>query len=162
MSANKYVPHIHVLPEDDANRQIANGFWLDELLAQRRFQVLEEAGGWRQVIDRFLNVYAQQMERTPTRLMVLLIDCDNHPERLEAARDQIPQHLRDRVFIVGALKEPEDLKAALGSFESIGLRIAQDCREGSAIVWGHPMLRHNAKEVDRLTAAARPILFPQA
>ncbi len=26
MSNNKYLPHIHVLTEDDANRQIANGF----------------------------------------------------------------------------------------------------------------------------------------
>jgi hypothetical protein len=26
MSANKYKPHVVVLPEDDANRQLANGF----------------------------------------------------------------------------------------------------------------------------------------
>jgi hypothetical protein len=26
---NRYLPHVLVLPEDDANRQIANGFVLD-------------------------------------------------------------------------------------------------------------------------------------
>ncbi len=27
MSANKHRAHLYLLPEDDANRQIANGFW---------------------------------------------------------------------------------------------------------------------------------------
>ena len=30
MSVNKYQPHVLVLPEDDANRQLANGFLLDQ------------------------------------------------------------------------------------------------------------------------------------
>jgi hypothetical protein len=30
MSVNKYHPHVLVLPEDDANRQLANGFLLDQ------------------------------------------------------------------------------------------------------------------------------------
>jgi hypothetical protein len=28
MAVNRYKPHIYVVPEDDANRQIANGFLL--------------------------------------------------------------------------------------------------------------------------------------
>ena len=162
MSANKYAPHIHVLPEDDANRQIANGFWLDEFLASRRLHVLEEAGGWHQAVERFLNVYARQMELTPTRVMVLLLDCDKHPERPEQVRDRIPTHLRDRVFILGVLSEPEALKSELGSFESIGLSIARGCREGSTAFWEHPLLRHNGAEINRLNKIARPILFPFA
>jgi hypothetical protein len=44
MSVNKYQPHILVLPEDDANRQLANGFVLDQSVATRNIQVLEEVG----------------------------------------------------------------------------------------------------------------------
>jgi hypothetical protein len=33
---NRYQPHVFVLPEDDANRQLANGFLLDESLIVRR------------------------------------------------------------------------------------------------------------------------------
>jgi len=53
MSVNKYLPHVLVLPEDDANRQLANGFQLDVFLATRRMQILEEAGGWQEVLNRF-------------------------------------------------------------------------------------------------------------
>ena len=40
MSVNKYLPHVLVLPEDDANRQLANGFLLDPNLLDRRIQLL--------------------------------------------------------------------------------------------------------------------------
>lgn len=160
MSANKFVPHVHVLPEDDANRQIANGFLLDEFLFARRLHVLEEAGGWHQVVERFLRIYVPQMELTPMRLMILLIDCDQHPERQEQVKNQIPEHLRERVFVLGVLTKPEDLKRELGSLESVGLGIARDCRDGTALIWNHSLLRHNTGEIDRLTPRVRPILFP--
>jgi hypothetical protein len=38
MRINKYKPHILVLPEDDANRQIANGFILEPTLNQSAIQ----------------------------------------------------------------------------------------------------------------------------
>ncbi len=41
MSVNRALPHVLVLPEDDANRQIANGFLLAlDSSVQRRIQVL--------------------------------------------------------------------------------------------------------------------------
>ena len=43
MSVNKFRQHVFVLPEDDANRQLANGFLLD--LSVRQVQILPEAGG---------------------------------------------------------------------------------------------------------------------
>jgi hypothetical protein len=43
MSVNKYLPHVLVLPEDDANRQLATGFEI-EVKHTRRIQVLVEAG----------------------------------------------------------------------------------------------------------------------
>jgi hypothetical protein len=161
MSANKYVPHVHVLPEDDANRQLANGFLLDQSIIGRRIHVLEEAGGWNEVLKRFNSIYAAEMDRTPNRFMVLLIDLDGNVERLKLARKCIPDHLRDRVFILGTLSEPEDLKKDLAmQFEAIGLAIAEDCREGTDKFWAHRLLSHNAEEVNRLREIVSPILFP--
>ena len=45
MSVNKYRPHVYVLSEDDANRQIANGFLLHPDLLARNIQALPEVGG---------------------------------------------------------------------------------------------------------------------
>ena len=55
--------------------------------------------------------------------MVLLIDFDGHEERLKDAKAVIPNHLIDRVFIIGVWTEPEALRRAnLGSYETIGRR----------------------------------------
>jgi hypothetical protein len=160
MSVNKYLPHVLVLPEDDANRQLANGFLLDQYLSTWKIQVLEEVGGWVQVLERFLSDHVVAMDRYPGRFMVLLIDFDGRQERLQDAREKIPERLTDRVFILGALSEPEALKANLGSYETIGLAMARDCREETTTTWGHVLLRHNANELDRLREHVRPILFP--
>lgn len=160
MSVNKFLPHVYVLPEDDANRQIANGFFLDGFLLQRQFYILEVAGGWNEVLQRFCSIYAAEMEKTATRYMVLLIDLDNRVDRLADAQKRIPEQLRGRVFILGVLSEPEDLKPQLGSFESIGLAMAKDCREDADSIWAHPLLQHNKPELDRLRAQVRRILFP--
>ncbi len=159
MSVNKYLPHLYVLPEDDANRQVANGFYLDEGLIERQFYVLEEAGGGREVIERFCSIYAAEMDRIPARFMVLLIDFDNRTDRLQLLENRIPAHLRDRVFVLGALSEPEDLKQDLGSFEMIGLTIARECREDADSIWNHRLLRHNAAEIGRLRTRVRSFLF---
>ena len=45
MSVNRHQPHVLVLPEDDANRQLANGFRLDQYLLNWKIQVLR-GGGW--------------------------------------------------------------------------------------------------------------------
>ena len=68
MSVNKRVPHVLVLPEDDANRQLANGFQLDPLLDPRRMQILEEAGGWQEVLNRFTEDHVPEMDRYTTGL----------------------------------------------------------------------------------------------
>lgn len=162
MSANKDRPHVFVLPEDDENRQLANGFYL--LLDQnieRRLRVLPVAGGWLKVLDNFVDDHAPGMKRYPRRYFVLLIDFDGKPERLEMAKSKIPAHLTDRVFVLGALREPKDLRHALNhSCEEIGQKLAKDCREKSEATWGHPLLRHNAGELARLQVQVRPILFP--
>ncbi len=92
--------------------------------------------------------------------MILLIDFDGKVERLTQAQAVIPGNLTDRVFILGALNDPEDLKATLGPYENIGSAMARDCRDGTNETWGHELLQHNAGELDRLRKQVRPMLFP--
>ena len=162
MSVNKHEPHVLILPEDDANRQLANGFLLNESVLTARIQVLPVAGGWLKVLETFCASYASTMDRYPARLMVLLIDFDGNRDRLTGAMAKVPSHLTDRVFILGTLTEPEDLKKAnLGSYEAIGSALAKECHEESNAVWGHELLRHNAAEMSRLRRCVMPILFRQ-
>lgn len=160
MSVNKYQPHVLVLPEDDANRQLANGFLLDPFLSPRRIQVLEEVGGWNEVLERFKSDHIVGMDRYPDRYMVLLVDFDDREDRLVSAKAAIPAHLTDRFFILGVWTEPEALRQArLGSYEAIGSKMAKDCREQTDTTWGHGLLRHNSSELNRLRKHVVPILF---
>ena len=159
MSSNRSLPHVVVLPEDDANSRLANGFHLEMDASQRQMQVLLPVGGWTQVLERFKSEHVGRMRRFRNRFMVLLIDFDGDLDRLGYAKDVIPDDLADRVFVLGALSEPEDLKGDLGHYETIGSAMAKDCREETDMAWGHELLRHNASELDRLRVRVRPILF---
>lgn len=122
--------------------------------------MLEEVGGWTEVLDRFKSDHIIEMERNANRFMVLLIDFDGKESRLEKAKAVIPEHLKERVFVLGAWTEPEDLrKANLGSYETIGRAMAKDCSDDTYATWGHQLLQHNANELDRLRKHVRPILF---
>lgn len=161
MSVNRFLPHVFVLPEDDVNSQVATGFTVSPLLLNRQIQVLPAAGGWSQVVERFKSQYVGKMDRNFLMSMILLIDLDGHEERLNHVKTEIPGHLAERAFILGTLTRPEALRqAGLGSYEEIGLTMAKDCRDGTDIIWGHDLLRHNAAELERLLQHVRPILFP--
>ena len=160
MGVNRNLPHVRVLPEDGANRQLANGFALEvSMQFSRRIQILPIAGGWTKVVERFLPDEVGDMENCPGRHMVLLMDFDSDKERRSGVIGRIPEHLREKVFILGAWSEPEQLRTALGSYEVIGSAMARDCREETNTVWGHPLLQHNAGELDRWRERVRPILF---
>jgi hypothetical protein len=157
---NRHQPHVLVLPEDDANSRIANGFLLElDQSLLRKIQVFPVAGGWRAVLDRFVSDHVADMDRYTKGYMVLLIDFDGVEGRLSDAKQKIPERLSDRVFILGAWTAPERLKSALGPYETIGSALARDCREGTDTTWGHDLLRHNATEIGRLRRLVRPILF---
>jgi hypothetical protein len=160
MAANKHQPHVLVLPEDDANRQLANGFRLSlDQSVSRRMEVLLPAGGWTQVLDHFVSDHIFDMEKYPDRAIVLLIDFDGQKSRLDDAKNKVPSHLQDRVFILGAWSQPERLKSALGSYEEIGLALGRDCRDQTSTTWEHELLSCNEAELDRLRQHVRPILF---
>jgi hypothetical protein len=159
MSVNKYLPHVLVLPEDDANRQLANGFGL-EVQHYRRIQILPEVGGWLNVIETFLSEHVKGLREYPERRLVLLLDFDGQNDRPDWIKERIPQDLRCRVFLLGTKSEPEALKqAGLGSFEDIGRSLAGECRDGIRALWTHDLLQQNAGEINRLDQAVRGFLF---
>lgn len=152
---NRNLPHVLVVPEDDANRQLVNGFLL-EFNVPRQIQRLEEAGGWKKALERFRSREVGETEKYPERLMVLLLDFDGRANRFGEAKAAIPRHLSDRVFVLGAWAEPEDLKADLGPFETIGRSLAKDCRHNTDTTWGHALLRHNHERGRALLRAGSP------
>lgn len=157
---NRNRPHVLVLPEDEANSGLANAFHKDvHWTRYHQMQVLPEAGGWNEVLKRFNRDEVPGMDRWPDRFLVLLIDFDDTPARLETAKAEIPARLTERVFILGSLTEPEDLRKAIGDYEAIGSLLAKDCRDETDKIWDHPLLRHNASELDHLREHIRPILF---
>jgi len=161
MSTNKYKPHIFVLPEDDANRQIANGFVLDPNLNSRAIQILLPVGGWNKVVDEFRHVHASEMHIYSDRMMVLLVDFDNDQQkRLTDIKKEIPPTLVDRVFILGVLSEPEKLRIEINmTLEGIGKALSKDCADKTQIVWSHDLLRHNETELLRMISSVKPFLF---
>ena len=110
MSVNKHKPHILVLPEDDANRQIANGFVKNLNVNQRAIQILPIADGWKKAVDQFTDDYASGMRQFLERRIVLLIDFDQRENRLEYIKQKIPEDLQERVFILGVQSNPEKLR----------------------------------------------------
>jgi hypothetical protein len=135
VSVNKYRPFVYVLPEDDANRQLANGFHL-AIGGTRQMQVLPVAGGWTEVLKLFNSEHAVAMTSNNQHFIVLLIDFDGRDDRIVEAKKAVPDHLLDRVFVLGAWSQPEALRAALGRYEDIGRALADDCREETDATWG--------------------------
>ena len=150
-----------VIPEDDANRQVANGFYLAlDPERSRRLQVLPPAGGWQKVLETFRRDHVANMGRYPKRMVVLLVDFDGDSNRLGNFQENIPPDLADRVFVLGAFDEPENLKrGGLGTYEQIGRAMAGECRADTDGIWNHDQLRHNQRELKRLREQARTILF---
>jgi hypothetical protein len=159
MSVNKHRPHLFVLPEDDANRQIVDAF-AQTLKDQRMMQVLPIAGGWHKVIAHFKENESDGLRKFPHRMLLLLIDCDKDPDRIASVKAEIPPEFQERVFVLGVLSEPERLKSNVkGGYETIGKKLAEDCVDDTNITWGHPLLTHNHNELARLVVKVKPILF---
>ncbi|NJL41272.1 MAG: hypothetical protein HC899_34565 [Leptolyngbyaceae cyanobacterium SM1_4_3] len=163
MSVNKYLPHILVLPEDEADSDIANGFLLHPQLNARSIQVLPYVGGWKVVVEKFITNFIPTMRQYPNRWFVLLIDFDREEDRLDYIKQQIPDDVKDRVFVLGALSNPEELRSSLEkSLEAIGESLSANCSDNTDGLWGHDLLRHNKTELERMISSVKPFLFNQA
>jgi len=79
-------------------------------------------------------------------MMLLLIDFDQDETRLANIKNQIPDELKARVFVLGTQSEPEKLKKHIANgktFEEIGKALAEDCVNETDKIWGHALLKHN-------------------
>ena len=160
MSINKNKPHLFILPEDDANRQIANGFIQDLNVNARAIQILPIANGWKKVVAKFMNDHVRKMRQYPQSMMVLLLDFDECEDRLIYVESHIPEDIKNRVFVLGVQSNPESLKRDIQkSFEAIGESLATDCAENKNELWGHPLLIHNKTELERMIVSVKPFLF---
>ena len=165
--SNKYIEHLWVLPEDDANRQLVNGMEQNLDLDTRRIDVLTPAGGWSNVLavltDRSM---IHQLESNSKRHLLLLIDFDNHiGQRIQlyqAHKALLQPAVADRVYLLGSMETPERLKAACQwqRLERLGLKLSGDCAPAPATnLWQHGHLQHNASELARLVVNVKPFLF---
>lgn len=161
MSVNRYQPHLLVLPEDDANRQLVNGFLTDPSLNLRVVQVLPPAGGWSKVHNNFLASHLSQLRKYQQGHLVLLIDFDDQIEdRTNYFKDAVPSDVADRIYLLGTSGEPEPLRKSCGiSLEKIGERLANACSHDEGGLWEHELLQHNQAEVERLVKNVKPFLF---
>lgn len=163
MSVNKERPHLYILPEDRDDEQLANGFVNNYLVDSGQVRVLPVAGGWLSVLEKFNAEYIPHLRKYDQGCVVLLIDFDeDYAARSLHFAGEIPENLKKRVFVIGVLDEPKDLKKALDfkkNFEEIGSALADDCDKNTTTMWDHPHLKHNDPERIRLMKAVKPILF---
>jgi hypothetical protein len=159
MSVNKYTPHIIIISEDDANRQIINGFVDYGNVKHRNIEYRRIAGGWSNTLNLFKDEQVFKMQSYSNRIVILVIDFDERENRLEYVKTQIPQDLENRVFILGSWSTPEKLKSKLGSFEKIGEGLAKDCYENTTEFWNDDLLNRNKSELNRMRPIVKPIIF---
>lgn len=158
---NKYAPHVYVIPEDDRDRQIADGFVLHHQVKDTRIQVVPAAREWRHVLEAFRDEYIPNLRNFPDAHVVMLIDFDGQVEtRKTVFESEIPADLKTRVFVIGPRHTPEILTSDLQkNFEEIGTSLAADCDAGTTAIWDHAELNHNDADRRRLAEIVKPFLF---
>lgn len=158
MSADKYKNHIIIIIEDDKNRQIVNGFTQNLNIVNSRQIETYVAGGWPNVKKMFIEVYEKRMTTTPYMYLVLVADFDNKEDRYDAIFRVVPDALKDRVMLVGARGEPEDITWS-SKLETLGRELAEACFRNEEGRWGSEHLCHNLPERERVGNKMRSILF---
>lgn len=159
MGLDKYKPGLYVIPEDDADRQIADGF-VNDLRVKNVVQVMPLAGGWKKVIKEIVDVYIPILRKYKELRVVGVIDCDGRENRILTELKEIPVDVRKRVFILGTLITPEEFKASVGlHFAPLGEKLAQECFDENFELWNHEHLIFLENEVNRAKEELRPILF---
>ena len=161
MSVNKYKPHVYVIPEDRRDAQIANGFAQHPGVMTRQIQVVEEAGGWPEVLKTFKEEYLPLLFQNQDTHVVMIIDFDEAIEERRARFNaEIPDGVRNRVFVIGPRNTPESLRQSLGKkYEDIGRSLADDCGGDRTDTWGHELLQHNEPDRVRLFQTVKSFLF---
>jgi hypothetical protein len=128
---------------------------------ERQFSVYDLARGWERGKETLLQLSKGYMREYPNSYAVLIVDFDGNAHRGSEIKNQIPEEVRDRVFVVGVLNEPENLRNSTGmKFEQLGCQIAEGCKDSSIDFWERQeLLAHNVDEIRRLSEAVRDLFF---
>jgi hypothetical protein len=151
-----------VISEDNANREIANGFRLVVEKNARQFWINKSARGWlngRQELVA-MSESTGHLQKYKSSNAALIVDFDGKRERGSEIKQMVAEGVRDRVFVIGVLTEPEKLRNVTGmKFEQLGSQIGEGCKGSSIGFWQHDLLVHNIEEIRRLSGAVRDIFF---
>ncbi|OJW24712.1 MAG: hypothetical protein BGO49_06660 [Planctomycetales bacterium 71-10] len=157
---NRHKPHVIVVPEDDANRQLADGFVRHDAVVSGSIQVVPPAGGWTAVLASLQNQYVARLRKYPKGHVVLLIDFDRQADRRALFDHEIPDPLKGQVFVIGSWDEPEEVRRTTGrTLDGIGFQLADECFRGGSALWDSQHFGHNAEERARLSSAVDSFLF---
>jgi hypothetical protein len=140
---------------------MVNGFSTLLEINERQFYVYDLARGWERGKETLLKLSKGYMREYPSSYALLIVDFDGNAHRGSEIKNQIPEEVRDRVFVVGVLNEPENLKNSTGmKFEQLGLQIAEGCKDSNIDFWERQEpLAHNVDEIRRLSKAVRNLFF---
>lgn len=164
---NFHTPHLLILPEDEHDQRLANGFAGHINIDRRKIQMLAFANGWHKAQARITEPGSneiQHLTRFSSAHLLVVLDFDKQSGRLQEIRDKIPPTIAERIYILGTWDEPQTLKKQLGyklSFEAIGAALLEDCLEpaNGNITWQHPVLLHNQAELQRFKSDVCPFLI---
>jgi hypothetical protein len=159
MSCNSHKPHVLVLAEDEPYRKLAAGF-VDHHDIKSVIRA-EVCGGWTSVFDQ-ARQEIRQMHKFKERILVLLMDFDRNYEARKQRLDEIvPPDLKDRVFLLGANVESEDLKRNFQSSShfNVGKKIADACVRSPVVLSETPQLTNSIQEMRRLRSKVENFLF---
>lgn len=160
MKVNKYRPFVCIIPEGDANVKLINGFLQHGSANLLSIEVRTPAGGWKRVLEVFLEEYLPKFVESPNIHVVMIIDFDEADTRRTLFEHSIPSAIRSRVFLIGSWDEPESLKRMFRkSLEEIGNQLSHACLADDLNVWEHPHLIHNLDELKRMMPVIKPIVF---
>lgn len=156
---NKFKPHLFIVPEDDADRQIAVGFQM-HLEANGRMQIVDVAGGWLKVVNVIKDEYVPLLNNNPNTHVLGIIDCDKDADRIAEQLKTFPAGIRNRIFLLGVNENPQEFKRSTKMhFAQIGEKLADECYKDELDLWNHEMLSYSSIEALRAKNALRELVF---
>jgi hypothetical protein len=167
MSVNRFREHVIVVPEDDADRQLALGFVLHAAVNRTHIRLDGIADGWPNLLRRLREEYIGHLRRFPGGHVVLLMDFDDRIEERRRALENLVAEFDDRgqwegrVYLLGAAKDPEQLVREFGTHETrIGERLADECFREKFEWWDDELLAHNRETRERLSVVRGTLFGP--
>ena len=164
---NKYKPNLQILCEDRINQDIARGFILgfyNDFKNPASIEVCRElARGWCKAVNSLHEEWVQKLQDNENLFLLVLIDSDGKLNRILEIKSRLPKNLINRIFIIGCLNEPEELKKQAVSFikadnpkekqsnEAVGKILFKHCKDKfTNNLWNSCELEHNFDEIIRL------------